>query len=278
MVELTAVLPAAGLGTRLRPLTDVLPKEILPIGRAPVIAHALSEVAACGIRQAFIVVSQGKQILEEYCGDGSAWGLECRYVLQPAMRGVGDAVLCAVRDGASPPMVIAFADCTIMRRCDVVDPAALTRLREAYQRYDADAAVLCESVAWDRVSHYGVLAPASMPLDRAEPFLLADIVEKPRREEAPSNLVVAARWILGPRMIAELEELRPDETGEVGVTEAVRKVVRSGARVVAVPLVTGERRLDVGNVRSYLEAQALASCHDPEFGEAVTASLRAAIA
>lgn len=274
MAIVTAVLPAAGLGTRLRPLTEHVPKELLPIGRMPVIGHVLEEVSQAGIQRAKVVVSPAKDMVKAYCGDGSRWGLSCTYCVQSSMRGVGDAVLCAVRDGAQPPLLVAFADCAILRQRGTTTPPAVRRLVEAFMASDSDAAVLCEEVPWERVRHYGVLQPSVRTTDVSQPFRIHGVIEKPSREAAPSNLVVAGRWILGERVVTRLLHDAPKATGELGITESVQALLQEDGQVIAVVLGPYERRLDVGNVESYLEAQALAAVSDAEHGATVLQAIR----
>ncbi len=267
MAQVAAVLPAAGLGTRLRPLTQHIPKELLPVGRLPVIGHVLRELREVGVEAGTIVISPSKTSIRDYCGDGSTFGLQCTYVVQEVMRGVGDAVLCAVTSGVSAPVLVAFADCAILPRRGSEATSGTKRLVEAFHEHGAEAAVLCEEVPRERTRHYGVLAPApgSDP-SRGMPFELAGIVEKPDPATAPSCFVVAARWILGGAAIEAIRRQAPGPNGEVGITEAIAALIRAGGKVVAVPLGADERRCDVGNIRSYLSAQAFAALHDPEYG------------
>lgn len=267
-----AVVPAAGLGTRLRPLTDCVPKEMLPLGRAPVIEHVLVEMRQAGADAATIVLSPSKGVISQYCGDGSRWGLRCDYAQQTSMRGVGDAVLCAVPPGAQSPVLVAFGDCAILPRlgkCAASSICASARLVQAFIESGADAAVLCETVPREQTRHYGVLAPAAGPMADTEegaPFRLAGIVEKPEPDAAPSTLAVAARWMLGPSAIEAIRRQSPGPRGEVGVTEAIGSLIAEGGHVIGVPLGDNERRCDVGNVRSYLVAQVFASLNDAEYG------------
>src|SRR5690349_17245036 len=88
-----AVIPAAGHGTRLRPITSAIPKEMLPLGRKPVLEHVLDEIRVAGITKVLFVVSPGKEMIESYFGDGQRFGVACDYVVQPQMLGLGDAIL-----------------------------------------------------------------------------------------------------------------------------------------------------------------------------------------
>src|SRR5437588_8937489 len=86
-----AIVPAAGYGTRLRPLTEAIPKEMLPLGRKPVLEYVLEELRGAGITDVLFVVSTGKEMIRKYFGDGERFGVRCTYAIQPEMKGLGDA-------------------------------------------------------------------------------------------------------------------------------------------------------------------------------------------
>lgn len=274
-----AAIPAAGLGTRLRPLTLAFPKELLPIGRRPVLAHIATELRCAGITEALFIVSEKKPQIRSYFGDvyeGDEFTspdekllppLVCRYVVQQSQRGLGDALLHAEEWAAEAPFAVAFGDCMIA----APDPSApLRRMLDHYRRLDASAAVLVQPVPQHRVSRYGIVAPdadAAGPFEH--PFLAQDIVEKPRQEEAPSNLAVAARWVLGPSIFGYLRTTELDSRGELNLTDPVRRMRRDGGRLCAVPLLPGETRQDIGNFETYFAASVGAALNDPEFGESV---------
>src|ERR1051326_3097400 len=88
-----AIVPAAGFGTRLHPLTKAIPKEMLPLGRKPVLQYVLEELKAAAIEEALLVISPGKEIIRNYFGDGAKFGIAIQYAVQNEMRGLGDAVL-----------------------------------------------------------------------------------------------------------------------------------------------------------------------------------------
>ena len=161
-----AVVPAAGLGTRLRPLTRAYPKEMLPVGRKPVLAHLASELLLAGITRVLFIVSESKPQIRAYFGEtyreediggeGMAGALQCEYVIQREQRGLGDALLYAQDWVGAEPFVVAFGDCLI----DAPDPSApLRRLIETHQAQRSAATVLVETVPWEKVFRYGVLAP-----------------------------------------------------------------------------------------------------------------------
>lgn len=264
-----AVLPAAGLGTRLRPLTQAFPKELLPVGRKPVLAHIATELLGAGIDQALFVVSERKPQIRGFFGevyedDVTGRLLHCSYVVQQEQRGLGDALLCAADWTAGEPFVVAFGDCMI----EASDPSEpLRRLLTAHQGQGSDATVLTEQVALEKVVRYGVLAPAETQPDvPTEPFALKDIVEKPAPQDAPSRNVVAARWILAPAIFELLRHTPLDSRGELNLTDAVRTLKQEGGSLWAVPLRPGEFRRDIGNFETFYAAFIRAALNDPEFG------------
>jgi UTP--glucose-1-phosphate uridylyltransferase len=271
-----AVIPAAGLGTRLRPLTNAIPKELLPIGRLPVLAHVAAELRSAGFTEALFIVSDSKPQIRSYFGDLYAADngcldapnhlppLRCSYVVQTQQRGLGDALLYAEEWTDGLPFAVAFGDCII----DAPDPSApLRRLVAAHTARSAGATVLTEAVPRENVFRYGVLAPeTSLPPDGNGVFRVAGIVEKPSPEDAPSNLVVAARWILGPAIFTYLRRSVPDSRGEIGLTDAVRDLINDGGAVWAAPLKDGEQRSDIGNFETFFAAFVRAAIRDKELG------------
>ncbi len=268
-----AIVPAAGLGTRLRPLTEAIPKEMLPLGRKPVLEHVVEELRSAGVVRILFVIAPGKEMIRAYFGDGGRLGVRCDYAIQGQMKGLGDAVLRGEEWSEGRPLVVAFGDC-------VIEPAGgepLSRLVRTHEQEGSGATVLAQRVPRERTSRYGILAPAGEPRatdESSEPFPLVDIVEKPPPAEAPSDLAVAARWVLDSHIFAYLRAARPGPDGEVNLTEPVRAMIRDGASAWGVPLLPGEARRDIGGWDTYLTAAALAAARDPEHGETVREALR----
>lgn len=267
-----AVVPAAGLGTRLRPLTNAIPKELLPVGRLPVLAHIAAELIAAGITDVLFVVSEAKPQIHNLFRDLYSPGhdspsLRCAYAVQREQRGLGDALLQAEGWVEEEPFLVAFGDCLIDSEQPGGSHAPICRLTQTFLDQKADAAVLVETVPWERVARYGVLAP-EWPLEEGSraPFAAADIVEKPHRDAAPSNRVVAARWVLSPALFEVLKRTPPDAKGELALTDAVRSMRREGGSLWAVPLHPDEARRDVGSYDSYYEAFVRYALRDPEYG------------
>src|SRR5579872_3708409 len=117
-----ALIPAAGFGTRLRPLTSAIPKEMLPLGRKPVLEYVVEEMRGAGLTRLLFVISPGKELIRSYFGDGSRWGVHCDYAIQPEMRGLGDAILHGESWTDGLPFVVAFGDCIIESRVESGQP------------------------------------------------------------------------------------------------------------------------------------------------------------
>jgi len=254
-----AVVPAAGMGTRMRPITSVIPKELLPIGVKPVIHRVLDELAAVGIASVVIVLSPRKPIVREYL-DGQRFPMSIAHVYQETPRGLGDAVLCAQEAVGDEPFAVALGDCA------VDSPTLGSPLRRLCEAANATggSAVLCEEVDWERVTRYGVLAPAEAANGT---FRLRGIVEKPPQDRAPSNLVVAGRYVLQPEVFDYLERTAPDSKGEVQLTGALAAMIADGRPFSAVRLEAGEERLDIGAFRSYIHAFNVCAQRDLANGE-----------
>ena len=189
--------------------------------------------------------------------------LQCAYVTQAEQRGVGDALLYAREWVGASPFVVAFGDCLIEGK------SPLQRLIAAHVAHQSEATALVEAVERAKVSRYGVVASLEEVGDTPhEPFALFDIVEKPAVEDAPSRLVVAARWVLQPTIFAALQQTELDARGERNITDAVRALLRSGKTAWAVPLQTGEARRDIGNFESFFAQFVRTALRDAEFGNA----------
>lgn len=270
-----AVIPAAGLGTRLRPLTLAIPKELLPVGRRPVLAHIAAELRAAGMTEALFIVSDRKPQIRAFFGDLYSGGadeahlppLRCEYAVQTEQRGLGDALLYAEEWVGDSPFVVAFGDCIVEGLPDEDPATPLRRLIETHIAEEAIATVLVESVPWDRVSRYGVIAPQN-PLNAlpTAPFAARDIIEKPAQENAPSNLVVAARWALEPAIFGALRRIGLDARGERNLTDAVSVLCEEQGGFWAAPLLSGEARRDIGSFETFFAAFVRAALRDSEAG------------
>lgn len=273
LLPTVAVIPAAGFGTRLRPLTNTLPKEMLPVGRSLALEKIVAELQAAGMTKIVFVLSPIKEsmIRGRFGETDPETGTTFAYVSQPEMRGLGDAILRAedevLRDR---PFVVALGD-TVFEEPQI---GGLTRrLALAAATTGAAVGLTVQRVPRERISKYGVVKPVSgTDTDTDSPFFFVDdIVEKPTPEDAPSEYAATARYVVSPGVFAVLRDTRPGKNGEIQFTDALRSLLVSGRTGVAVPLHPSEARHDLGGLESYFKAFAAFALADPDHG----ASLRA---
>lgn len=256
-----AVIPAAGFGTRFLPATKSQPKEMLPIVDTPVIQYVVEEAVQAGIADLLMIIGKGKRSIEEHFdrsfqlesqleSKGKTEELQAmrriseladiHFVWQKEMRGLGDAVYCARHHVAGEPFVVLLGDTVI----DSAKPAAM-QLTELYEELQQPV-ILLEQVEPARVSLYGVIDGEEI---RPGVYRIRDFVEKPTPEEAPSNLVIAGRYLLTADVFDHIERTMPSGDGEIQLTEALRSLARS--RPVYGLKLEG-KRCDIGNKEGFI--------------------------
>jgi UTP--glucose-1-phosphate uridylyltransferase len=258
-----AVFPAAGLGTRFLPATKAQPKEMLPLVDKPIIQYGVEEAHASGVDDIILVTGRGKNAIEDHFDvsvelesfleqRGKTQQLiEVRnisnlinfaYVRQGEPLGLGHAVLVAEPLVGDEPFAVILGD-------DVIDatPPALAQMIEVYHEHDAPV-LLVERVPKAEVSAYGVIAYEPV---RPGVYRVTDLVEKPPVSEAPSDLAIIGRYILTPDIFGALEETAKDRTGEIQLTNGLRRLLAT--RPIYACEVKGVRH-DTGNKLGYLRA------------------------
>jgi UTP--glucose-1-phosphate uridylyltransferase len=281
-----AVVPVAGLGTRLLPATKSQPKEMLPVGRKPVVQYVFEELTAAGLRRILFITGPGKtslenhfdineelvQLLRENGKEELLASLEFErapvqyfYTRQRQALGLGHAVLAARAFVGNEPFVVALGDSIIGldRQSDIV-----RRMREAFEQRDAAAVIALEEVPRNEVRHYGIVQPRN---GHGELFELEDVVEKPSTADAPSTLAIAARYVLSSAIFDALERTHPGVGGEIQLTDAIRRLIRDGGRVYGIVLGPDERRFDIGNFDAYFRAFVEFAMADPKHGPSLRA-------
>ncbi len=276
-----AVVPVAGQGTRLLPSTKSQPKEMLPIGRKPVVQYIVEELALSGIRRLLFITGPGKTSIENHFDlnaeliaylretgkeelleelDFERQGLEYFYTRQRKQLGLGHAVLCARPLVGEQPFVVALGDSIIGLNAQSL---IVRRLVDEFERAGADAVIAFEEVPREEVIHYGIAKPRG----RERPvFELGDVIEKPNVAEAPSNLAVAARYAFAPGIFGLLDQTPPGKAGEIQLTDAIRILIKKGGKVLGIQLAPEERRFDIGNFESYFQAFCEFALADPRYG------------
>jgi len=284
-----AVIPVAGRGTRLLPVAKSQPKEMLPVGRKPVVQYVVEELARCGLNRLLFVTGPGKTAIENHFDiDGELIAhlretgkeellaelaferedIEYFYTRQRRQLGLGHAVLCAKAVVGRQPFVVALGD-SIIGLC--AQSRVVRVMIDQCEEAGVDAVVALEEVPHEDVVRYGIAVPRGAA---AEVFELADIVEKPEIGQVPSNLAVAARYVFSPRIFDCLENTPPDHRGEIQLTDAIRTLIQQGRRVLGVRLAHGQTRFDIGNFESYFQAFVDFALADPQYGESLREHLR----
>lgn len=277
-----AVVPVAGRGTRLLPLTKSQPKEMLPVGRKPVVQYVVEELARCGIGRLLFVTGPGKTAIENHFDiDAELIGqlresgreelleelaferedLEYFYTRQRRQLGLGHAILCAEPVVGQNCFAVALGDSIIGLNAQ---SRVVRAMIDEFEQSGADAVVAFEEVPAEDVVHYGIARPRGAAGGRV--FELEDLVEKPSRNEAPSNLAVAARYVFSPKIFDCLRRTRPGKGDEIQLTDAIHLLLREKGRVLGLRLVEGEQRFDIGNFESYFQAFVDFALADPQYG------------
>ncbi len=283
-----AVVPVAGLGTRMLPLTRSIPKEMLPVGQKLCIEHIVDELLDCGIKEIIFVVSPGKEKIVEHFAVNESLDLRLRAigkkqiadrlkqdtvssrikiasVNQAEQKGLGHAILCAKEQVGDRPFAIALGDSIIDTRGE---SRVLDRMCNAFADGTAGVLVAFQEVAREHVVKYGIAHPAAT--DQVRPgnvFDLAGLVEKPAIEDAPSNFAISARYVLSPTIFQYLEETKPGTGGEIQLTDAMSAMIASGIFAKGVCLGENEKRIDVGSIKGYMEAFVEFAMNDSDFGD-----------
>lgn len=240
-----AILPVAGLGTRFLPATKAQPKEMLNIVDKPVVQYIVEEVVDSGIREIILVTSSGKRAVEDHfdrnleleyylAKAGKKEALqEVRhisemanfyYVRQKEMAGNGDAILCAKNLIGDEPCAVLFGD-------DVIDSKTpcLKQMIEVFKKY-GDPVIAVERVAKKDIQRYGSVEVVQI---EKRVYQIKKIIEKPKPEEAPSNLGVVGRYIITPELMQVLEKLKSKTKGELGMTDALKFLLQNNRPIYA---------------------------------------------
>ena len=280
-----AVFPAAGLGTRFLPATKAQPKEMLPLVDKPIIQYGIEEALDSGVDNIILVTGRGKNAIEDHFDVSVELEtfLEARgkteqlaeirkisslmnvsYVRQGEPLGLGHAVLVTKTLVGSEPFAVILGD-------DVIDarPPALRQMIDVFEELGGPVLAI-EEVPEQDVSSYGVIDAEEI---RPGVYRIRDLVEKPPRSEAPSNLAIIGRYVLTPDIFPALEETakEKDRTGEIQLTNGLRRLLKKrpiyGYRVAGV-------RHDTGNKLGYLRAVVYFALRRPDLAEPFREYLR----
>jgi UTP--glucose-1-phosphate uridylyltransferase len=275
----SAVIPAAGLGTRFLPATKAVPKELMPIGDTPAIQIIIDEALGAGIEHIVVVTSRSKPAIEQYfaaddelvkalrekgkdeaadrlASIGRDWRVTITYQDEP--RGLGHAVGCAREAVGDEPFAVLLPD-------ELMGDSSLLAQMNGVCASTGGSVVGVKRVPMREVSSYGVLVPAG-PVDDAGVIRVADLVEKPSPEEAPSDYIVIGRYVLTPDVFGEIAGLTPGTGGELQLTDALRAQAAHGPFSA---VVTRTARYDTGNPVGFLEAAIAFALRHPDMADEV---------
>lgn len=261
-----AIIPAAGLGTRFLPATKAQPKEMLPIVDKPTIQYIVEEAVESGIEDIIIVSGRGKRAIEDHFDTSyeleetllkknkldlleSVRGISSlaniHYIRQKEPKGLGHAIHCANRFIGNEPFAVLLGD-------DIVrsEQPCLSQLIEMYDKYEGSVLGV-QTVPDDIVSSYGVIEPDYGYKMEENMLRVKSLVEKPNKEDAPSNYAIMGRYILTPGIFSILENLPPGKGGEIQLTDAI-KILNEKETVYAFEF--KGKRYDIGNKIGFIKA------------------------
>jgi UTP--glucose-1-phosphate uridylyltransferase len=259
-----AVFPVAGLGTRFLPATKSVPKEIMTLVDRPLVQYAIDEARAAGIKEFIFITSRGKSALEDYFDESPILERELRkkgkmdiledlkstnmesgaiaYMRQHKALGLGHAVWCARRLIGDEPFAVMLPDDVIS-----AEKPCLQQMVEAYEETGGNMVAAME-VPRDRTSSYGIL---DVKEDMGAMVSVQNMVEKPKVEDAPSNLAVIGRYILDPKVLKNLNKLKSGAGGEIQLTDAIAQEI-DGTGVYGYRF--RGQRFDCGSKAGFLQA------------------------
>ena len=279
----SAVIPAAGMGTRFLPATKAVPKELMPIGDTPAIQIIIDEALGAGIEHIVIVSSRSKPAIDRYferddaliesmrakgedaiadrlASIGKDWRVTIAYQDNP--RGLGHAVGCARQAVGNEPFAVLLPD-------ELMGDSSLLAHMNGVCASTGGSVVAVKQVPREQVSSYGVLAPSG-PIDDDGVIPVADLVEKPSADEAPSNYILIGRYVLTPDVFDEIDHLTPGRGGELQLTDALRA---QAARSPFSGVLSRIARYDTGSAAGFLEAAVAISLQN----DAIAGPLREAL-
>ena len=258
-----AIIPAAGLGTRFLPATKAQPKEMLPIVDKPTIQYIIEEAIASGIEEILIITGRNKKCIEDHFDKSVELEMELEksgkdellelvrdisdmvdihYIRQKEPRGLGHAIHCAKTFVGNEPFAVLLGD-------DVVysDKPCLKQLMECYDEYKTSILGV-QTVPEEDVSKYGIVDGIHI---ENRVYKVKDLIEKPKREEAPTNVAILGRYIITPQIFEILENTAPGKGNEIQLTDALKTLISQEAMYA---YDFEGRRYDVGDKFGFLQA------------------------
>jgi UTP--glucose-1-phosphate uridylyltransferase len=269
-----AVIPAAGIGSRMLPITKAQPKEMVPVVHKPVIQYVVEEAYQSGITDILIITGKGKNAIEDHFDrshlqtestflkelEEMLMDLNIFYIRQKELNGLGDAVSYAESFTGDDPFVLLLGD-------TITIPPCSKQLIDVYNLYSS-CIIAIEEVAKDRVSSYGIISGTEIKKGLYE---ISSLVEKPKIGDAPSNLAILGSYLLVPEIFDCIKMVKPGKNGEIQLTDALNLLCKT-TKIFGY-LYQG-RRFDIGNKADWMKANIELSLVDNEIGEEIREFLR----
>lgn len=274
-----AVFPAAGLGTRFLPATKAQPKEMLPLVDKPIIQYSVEEAVASGLKDLIIITGRGKNAIEDHFdvsyelekileerGNSDLLSrvravsdmVHIGYIRQKEALGLGHALQVARGFINDEPFAVLLGD-------DIIEAETpcIKQMMEIYEKHHASVVAIME-VAPDEVMRYGIIDGVKLAGSEGRVFEISDMVEKPKIQDAPSNLAIIGRYILSPGIFKALEKTKRGSGGEIQLTDGLRHLLKS-ERIVGYKF-KGKRH-DAGDKLGFLQATVEFALKNPELGK-----------
>jgi UTP--glucose-1-phosphate uridylyltransferase len=276
-----AIFPVAGLGTRFLPATKAMPKEMLPVVDRPLIQHVVDEAREAGIEHFIFVTGRNKAVIEDHFDRQFELEITLKernkladlnllsndlpeagtasFTRQQSPLGLGHAVWCARELVGNEPFALLLPDVLVQNK-----PGCLKQMIEAYEASETNANIIAvEEVPMERISAYGVVGVGKT---NGKAFTITEMVEKPPREKAPSNLIITGRYILQPEIFGILETQAGGAGGEIQITDSMIKLARQqpfhGLKFEG-------RSFDCGSKIGFLSANIAYALDRPDLGPAL---------
>ena len=259
------IFPVAGFGTRFLPVTKIVPKELLPVLEKPLIQYAIDEAYGSGMSEMILIINEHKIAIKKYfepfpyleslissspkidkldCINNITKNCNLNFVNQTEMLGLGHAILQGKDVIGNNPFAVVLPD----DLCHNEDQSVMNQMCEVFKENKDKCIVAVEEVNIKDVVKYGVI---SFKSSSNNVFQVDDMIEKPSPDVAPSNLAIIGRYILTPDIFEILEQTKPDQNGEIQITNALMELAKIG-KVIAYKF--KGRRIDCGSVEGFIKA------------------------
>ena len=287
-----AIIPVAGLGTRMLPATKAIPKELLPVNDKPVIQHVVEEAIAAGINEIILVTRSGKEAIENHFD--AHFELETQLerkgkdtvltsikdiipphvqvisLRQPEALGLGHAILCARRLIGDQPFAVMLPDVLVMPSTAPEIGNDFTNMVNLWDT-SGHGQIMVEAVPQEQIHLYGIADIAGADLDIGRTRPMTAMVEKPDTEEAPSNLAVVGRYVLPARVMQILRDTKPGAGGEIQLTDALDELLKEDS-LYAYRMASITH--DCGNKLGYLKANIAMALEHPELRDGLRSYMK----